>query len=418
PHYPVSLGHCIASRSSNGVAKTNGRASARVLRLVQRFPVSRSGGRGDVHVREPVHGHGVAGRPVQRRQPKAGADGVRAPAGRGTRGAGAGGLVRPHVGAHGLLPGRRHGAARLCHGRLRLWLRRVRGRGRCAAGHAGRVHARRQWRAGLLRRQPRGWLQPPRAGGDLRRRRLQRAGVVRGGRVRSGPERDVPRRAPSRGRRRVPERVRRVRAARVLLQRRLRDPGGVPADCLLAGVQERVPALLQLRLRRSHLHIHLRRRPRLHRHLLPRRHPKPEVDDHTGRDAGDGAGDNDDDGAGGNADAGRDPGYADGDHDATGRDVHGRHPGQRDDADGWPGHRGRGPRQRAPGRQQQRRQRLLARQHGHRRRGRPAGGFGSVIGGATGNVALRPPFAVVVVMEGAEESVGDSHGGAFVLPCL
>jgi hypothetical protein len=216
----------------------------------------------------------VAGRPVQRRQPKARAHGVRAPAGRGARGAGAGGLVRPNVGAHGLLPGWRHGAASLCHGRLRLRLGRVRGRGRCAAGHAGRVHARRQWRAGLLRRQPRGRLQPPRAGGDLRRRRLHRASLVRRSRVRGGPERDVPRRAPSRGRRRVPERVRRVRAARVLLQRRLRVPGGVPADGLLAGVQDRVPALLQLRIRRSHLHIHLRRRPGLHRDILPRRHPK------------------------------------------------------------------------------------------------------------------------------------------------
>jgi hypothetical protein len=36
-------------------------------------------------------------------------------------------------------------------------------------------------------------------------------------------------------------------------------PGDMPADGLLAGVQDRVPALLQVRLRRPNLHIHLRR---------------------------------------------------------------------------------------------------------------------------------------------------------------
>ena len=70
------------------------------------------------------------------------------------------------------------------------------------------------------------------------------------------------------------ERVRRLRQPRVLLQRRLRQPRHLPPHRLLAAVQVRVPQVVQLRLRRPHQHLHLRRRPRLHHHLLPRRATK------------------------------------------------------------------------------------------------------------------------------------------------
>uniref|UniRef100_A0A8R7PC05 Uncharacterized protein n=1 Tax=Triticum urartu TaxID=4572 RepID=A0A8R7PC05_TRIUA len=329
------------------------------------------GGGGDVHVRQPVRRHGVAGRPVQRRHGSARHHGVRAPAGRVARCAGALGLVRPPLGPHRMRAGRRHGAARLRHRRLRLRHGRVRRGRRGAPSDAGRVHARRHGRAGLLRRQPGGRVQPAGAGGAVLRgaprRRVDRR-VLRFGGVRGGPERDVPRRAPVRRRRGLPERVRRVRAARVLLQRRLRQPRDVPADVLLAGVQDGLPALLQLRLRRPHLHLHLRRRPRLHRHLLPRRHPEPEVDH--------GAGGHNADANDPHADDGACDGYA---GDDAGDDVHGRQPGQHADADGRRGrdwwrrqHPGAG---RDPRGHQQRR---LARQHGHRRRDGRGSGSGSL----------------------------------------
>ncbi|TVT97409.1 hypothetical protein EJB05_57344, partial [Eragrostis curvula] len=67
--------HCITSTGINGDTKIRCRSSARVLVLW------REGDAGDVHVREPVPERGVAGHPVQRRQPAAGTDGVRAAAG-------------------------------------------------------------------------------------------------------------------------------------------------------------------------------------------------------------------------------------------------------------------------------------------------------------------------------------------------
>jgi hypothetical protein len=228
----------------------------------------------DIHVREPVHGGGVAGHPVECREREAGPDGFRAAARHVARRARAVGLVRPAVGAHRLRAGRVR-EVRVRHGRLRLGLPRVQRPKRRDAGHAGRVHARRQRRQRLLRRQPGGRLQPADADRALRRGRRDN---VRRGRMRGGPEHAVPRGAPGARRRGVPERVRRVRQARVLLQRRVRQPQHLPPHPLLSVVQVGVPQVVQLRLRRPHQHLHLLRRPRLHHHLLPRRHPKVSSD--------------------------------------------------------------------------------------------------------------------------------------------
>ncbi|KAL5679799.1 hypothetical protein ACJX0J_006184, partial [Zea mays] len=228
----------------------------------------------DIHVREPVHGDGVAGHPVQRRKLEAGHDGLRAAAGHVARGPGAVGVVRPRLGPHRLRAGRqRQGGVR--DGRLRVRVPGVQRAERGDACDAGRVHAGLRGRQRLLRREPGGRLQPADPGGARGRRRHRRqCHDVRRGRVHGGPQRAVPRGAARRGRRRVPQRLRRLRQARVLLQRRLRQPQHLPPHRLLAALQVRLPQLVQLRIRRPHQHLHLRRRPRLHHHLLPRRHPK------------------------------------------------------------------------------------------------------------------------------------------------
>jgi hypothetical protein len=184
-----------------------------------------------------------------------------------------GGLVRHLLGAHGLRRRRHHRPLRLRHGRLRLGRRHLRRPRAGAAGLARRDHARaaRQRQARLLRRQPRRRLQRARAHRALRRRR--RGLPPR--RVRRRRERHVPRGPPRHGGRRrrrrggVQERVLRVRQPAVLLHRAVRLAGHVRAHQLLAGVQERLPVGVQLRVRRRQQHLHLHRRLQLRHHLLP-----------------------------------------------------------------------------------------------------------------------------------------------------
>jgi hypothetical protein len=144
-------------------------------------------GGGDHHVREPVHGHGVARHPVKRRQPASRAHGVRVASRRVARGADPIRLVGPHVGARDA-PSRRVGSS----------AQRV-----TAAPAPPR---RRRWPSSRSTAAV-DWLQPAGAGGSFVQRQ-RRSGVVRG-----GLKRDVPRGAPRPRRRGVPQRVRCVRAA-------------------------------------------------------------------------------------------------------------------------------------------------------------------------------------------------------------
>ncbi|URE25997.1 hypothetical protein MUK42_16227 [Musa troglodytarum] len=131
------------------------------------------------------------------------------------------------------------------------------------ARHARRVHPH---RLELLRRQPRRRLQPAGGGdaGQCAGRQLQLR------RLRRRPATDLPLGAGRQGRQGdggVPERVRRVRHRPVLLPRRVRERGHVPADVLFQDVQDGVPGGVQLRVRRPVQHLHLQP-GRLHRHLL------------------------------------------------------------------------------------------------------------------------------------------------------
>ena len=182
---------------------------------------------GDIHVRQQVHGDSVARHPVERRELSAGPDGLRPAAGHVARGPGAVRVVRPCLGTHGLRAGReREGGVR--HGGLRVGLPGVQRAERGDARDAGRVHAGRRRRRRLLRREPRGRLQPPDPGGARGRRHGRHD--VRRGRVQCGPQRAVPRGAPHRGRRWLPQRVRRLRQARVP-QRSACDAFGGRVQC-------------------------------------------------------------------------------------------------------------------------------------------------------------------------------------------
>jgi hypothetical protein len=247
------------SHGNNGTARRgNGAAGGGGVR-VRRVGV-------DAGAVQPVRGDGVAGHPAERREGGAGAR--RAAAGAGAVGVGAAprGVVGARVGAAGVLV-RRGGARAVRHGRLRrrALLRRRRGR---AAGHAGGDHPGHRAVPGLLRREPGGRVQHPHR--DDAGARVGRP--VRGGRVRERPEPRVPRgaRRPRRGPRGgVPQRLRRLRRAAVLLHGAVREPPAVQAHGLLAPLQVGVPQGLLLRLRRPDVHPHLLRRRLLRRHLLP-----------------------------------------------------------------------------------------------------------------------------------------------------
>lgn len=103
--------------------------------------------------------------------------------------------------------------------------------------HPGRVHPLRRRRAGLLRRESGRRVQRPDGGG-----RERRVGDVWDDGVRGGSERAVPRGAEGGGG--LPERVRGVREAGVLLQRGVRDSGPVPSVGLLGDVQVGVSELV------------------------------------------------------------------------------------------------------------------------------------------------------------------------------
>jgi hypothetical protein len=244
--------------------------------------VGRRGGRHDgVHAAQQLHTHGLARHIVRQHGGVRRGRRLRARAQRHGLVPGPGGLVRPPVGAHGLRPLRRV----LTRVRDRRLLRRgeLHPRRR-AARHAGRVHPGRHRREGLLRREPGGRVQRRhRRGGDGRPGELRH---VRVRRVRRGRERGVPARAADAARREgvrnlrrrrtaagggggVPERVRDVRDARVLLHGRARRARQLRADAVLEAVQGGVPRGVQLRVRRPHQHLHLRRRRAVPHHLLP-----------------------------------------------------------------------------------------------------------------------------------------------------
>ncbi|GJM84927.1 hypothetical protein PR202_ga00642 [Eleusine coracana subsp. coracana] len=165
--------------------------------------------------------HGVGGDPLQLGLVAAGAHGLLSLPWRVPHPARAAQVVGPHLGPHPLRH-RLRGPLLLRDGQLRVGPPGVLRPRRGPARHAGRVHPGRARRAGLLRREPGGRVQPARAGAA----RGPRGGVqLRAHGVHGGPERRVPRGAAGgarRGRRGVQERVRGVRVARALLQWRAR----------------------------------------------------------------------------------------------------------------------------------------------------------------------------------------------------
>jgi len=176
------------------------------------FAARRGGSFGDnIHIRQQMRPHSVAGdsRKTRPRNIR-----FRAQKGKHAHLRRATGLVGAFLGQNRLSVWRL-GPWDLRHRRLRLRWGALQRKRRHAACHARRVHAR-VWVAGLLRREPCWRLQPPDDGG--RQRRLR---VVRHHRLRGGPKPTVPIWAEGGRRRRVPERVPRVRETGVLLQRRV-----------------------------------------------------------------------------------------------------------------------------------------------------------------------------------------------------
>ncbi|WVZ22539.1 hypothetical protein V8G54_001083 [Vigna mungo] len=148
-------------------------------------------------------------------------------------------LVRPLLGPSRLRL-RRLRTRPLRHGRLRRvpllqWHRRN------PAGHPGRVHPRQ--RAGLLRREPCGRIQPAHLHHPLqgiRKMQLRR--------LRQRPQHHVPC---------GPAGAFTRQQARGGLQERLFRPAGLQAHRLFEDLQDRLPQGLFLRLRRPHQHRHL-----------------------------------------------------------------------------------------------------------------------------------------------------------------
>ncbi|KAF8670332.1 hypothetical protein HU200_050880 [Digitaria exilis] len=228
----------------------------------------------NINHHEPLRAHRVARDPVQLRLATARNDRLRPGAKAVAIAAGPTRVVGTPVGPHALHRRLLHRQVLLRHRQLRLRPARLRRPRSQASGHPRRVHLRRPWRLGLLRREPRRRLQPA----DARRAAAPWRwwAQLRADWVHDGPERRLPRRAagggrPRRWRRRgVQERVRGVRFGGALLPWGAREPQHVLADDLLAVLQEIVPASVQLRVRRRHLHFHLRRwRHVVHDHLLP-----------------------------------------------------------------------------------------------------------------------------------------------------
>jgi len=177
-----------------------------------RFAACRDGSFSDnIHIRQQMRPHSVAG---DSRKTGSRNIGFRAQKGKHAHLRRATGLVGAFLGQN-RLPVRRLGPWNMRHRRLRLRRGALQRKRRHAACHARRVHARVRV-AGLLRREPCRRLQPPDDGGRQRRLRL-----VRHHRLRGGPEPTVPSGAEGGRRRRVPERLSRVRETRVLLQRRV-----------------------------------------------------------------------------------------------------------------------------------------------------------------------------------------------------